>query len=363
MDPYLYKPIFLHFIVLISILSTTISTPDIIQDSDRKTEGFFIMLLSMLLILFVGYRPIDAVFADMVGYAEFYESIPYLDANDDKGFFYIAQFCNNLGFSARSWFCFLDLLYMGGAAFAVYKIFEHNCIIAFAVVFASFSFFSYGVNGVRNGIACSTFLLALAALKYRKFVLVGFLCFLAFHFHKSLLLTIVCLALVYFYNNTLSYFKIWILCIILSLVAGSYFESYFVAQDIIDTGKSSADYFSNSTADMSGFSVQGFRYDFLLYSSVPIFIGCYFVIKQKYEDSFYKILLNLYIICNSVWVLINANWLSNRIAYLSWFMYGFVMMYPVLESPVVHNRARWVGYIVLGNAGFSYLMWIIGKYM
>ena len=47
-----------------------------------------------------------------------------------------------------------------------------------------------------------------------------------------------------------------------------------------------------------------YRWDFLLYSAVPIYVGYFFCIKKRFNDTFYTLLLNIYIICNSFWVLV-----------------------------------------------------------
>lgn len=40
------------------------------------------------------------------------------------------------------------------------------------------------------------------------------------------------------------------------------------------------------------------------------------------------------------WVLVIRANFSDRFAYLSWFMYALVMMYPLLESPDSFNNVR-----------------------
>ena len=79
----------------------------------------------------------------------------------------------------------------------------------------------------------------------------------------------------------------------------------------------------------------GFRWDFLLYGSVPILEGIYFVFKRKYNNQFYCILLSTYILTNAFWVLINEVPFSDRFAYLSWFMMPlllFILFYSIINE-------------------------------
>ena len=90
------------------------------------------------------------------------------------------------------------------------------------------------------------------------------------------------------------------------------------------------EYFTTAP-ELGTFSMIGFRWDFLLYGSVPILEGIYFVFKRKYNNQFYCILLSTYILTNAFWVLINEVPFSDRFAYLSWFMMPVVIIYPILS--------------------------------
>lgn len=46
----------------------------------------------------------------------------------------------------------------------------------------------------------------------------------------------------------------------------------------------------------------------------------------------YKTILNLYLCTNAVWCLCMYASYCNRIAYLSWFMYPIVLIYPLLKE-------------------------------
>lgn len=79
------------------------------------------------------------------------------------------------------------------------------------------------------------------------------------------------------------------------------------------------------------FSYTGFRFDFLLYSLLPIIVAFFFKLRAKTKNELYEKLLCVYLMTNSFWVIfIRANF-SNRFAYLSWFLYPLVLAYPLLN--------------------------------
>ena len=105
------------------------------------------------------------------------------------------------------------------------------------------------------------------------------------------------------------------------------------------------------------FSHTGFRWDFLLYSMMPIVLGYYVVIKRGIQDRTYTILLNTYTLANAFWVMvIRANY-SNRFAYLSWFMYPIVLAYPLLRLDVWGDmQGKRLKQIMLAHIGFTWFM-------
>ena len=65
------------------------------------------------------------------------------------------------------------------------KLFKRYGFYAFYLFIASFSFWAYGTNGIRNGIATSVFLLVFTTNKKWLQVL---LLFIAIQFHSSMLI-------------------------------------------------------------------------------------------------------------------------------------------------------------------------------
>lgn len=364
MNPFIYKPLFLHLVVILSLILARQPAGNMRGPANAVSERTPLVWLSLVLTLFLGLRPVSWAFGDTINYARFYNSAlsAEIDWSGDWLFYLIMEAFRGAGFSVNVFFLFVETVYIGCTCIAVYRLFPRRPLAAFAFVLAAFSFYSYGVNGIRNGMACALFFLSLSYVKEQKWLLAVLFSYASFSVHKSLLLPVGALVLARYYGNTKVYAAAWGVCIVLSLVVGDFVEVIFQNAGFIDTGRS-MDYLSNSGVDMNQFSQKGFRWDFLLYSMVPIWVGMYFVKKKHYHDKFYQLMLNTYIVSNSFWVLVNRSWLSNRVAFLSWFMYGLVVMYPLLQKEYVQERKKKLSMALCGNAAFTYVMWLLGKYM
>ena len=103
----------------------------------------------------------------------------------------------------------------------------------------------------------------------------------------------------------------------------------------------------------------GFRPDFILYSAVPLYLGYLMLNKYKYQSDTYSFLLRLYIMTNSMWMLCMYAEFNNRIAYLSWFMYPFVLLYPVISRERNQIQRKYFRWVVYGHLAFTLFMTFI----
>lgn len=334
--------------------------------NDRNYGCRMATLLSIILIIFVGTRPIDAVFADTVGYAAEYIKPNNLKVDEKRSewiWISFANFCKGLGVSVNVWFTGIAFFYIIPMLLACKRWFyEQNVYLAMLFVFSAFSFFAYGVNGLRNGVACSFVIWAMSlysgSAKYKIFAFC--LCFVGFFIHKSIALPIVCFLVSYYIIKKFQWaLMFWFLSIFLSLSLGSSIASFLTPLLGFDQRFSEYLFAGSNMNLMKNFSYTGFRWDFLLYSCMPILLGYYIIQKRKIEDRIYIILLNTYILANSFWVIvINASF-SNRFAYLSWFMFPIVLAYPLLRLSIWEDQGRKTAYILMFHCAFTYLMWLI----
>ena len=76
----------------------------------------------------------------------------------------------------------------------------------------------------------------------------------------------------------------------------------------------------------------GFRWDFLIYSITPILFARYNFKYMINDCLFYSTIYRTYLLVNAFWLLMIRLPLTDRIAYLSWFMIPFLLLYPVLNG-------------------------------
>lgn len=210
----------------------------------------------------------------------------------------------------------------------------------------NFQFVSYGVNTIRAGLAGSTVLFAIANRdkKWVQFALLAF----SVTIHKSFALPVACYLLALYYDRTKWYFYVWLLSIPASFLGGGFFQGLFGGMLEDERVR----YLTTEAAN-TAYKV-GFRIDFILYSCLPIALGYYYIYKRNFQDLFYKNLYNMYILANTFWILVIRANFSDRFAYLSWFIYSAVMLYPLVKKPeVVEKPLTWGAFIIAGFTAFS----------
>ena len=161
----------------------------------------------------------------------------------------------------------------------------------------------------------------------------------------------------YFVSKPKYMYIVWAIAILISLTIGGYIDNVL---SLMSYDQRLAYNIQNNDAD--GVVLEHrFRWDFLLYSSMPIILGWYTIFKRKVYNKTYLILLGTYIYANSFWVLAIRAIFSNRIAYLSWFIYPIVLVYPLLNFPVFKKQhSKKTAWILLAHLGFTTLLWLIG---
>lgn len=313
------------------------------------------IFLLFFVILYMGLRPLSGYyFGDMSTYNQFFNDYakggtPRPD--QDVLFHQFTKFSSGL-MNNKMYFLLCAVLYVVPAYLISKKWFKEYWFYSFLLIVGSFSFWAYGTNGIRNGIASSFFLMALS--RDRKIYQVLWL-FLAVNFHAAMLLPAAGLISTWFYNKNKMFFIFWMLCIPLSLGLGGFWENLFGG--LVDDSRSI--YLTEGNINDDSFSYTGFRWDFLLYSATGVFAGWYYLYKMKIKDELYERLFNIYLFANSFWILmIRANF-SNRFAFLSWFLLALVIVYPWLKYDTGKNQYRQLGMISLLYIGFTYFMNVI----
>ena len=223
--------------------------------------------------------------------------------------------------------------------FGLKRLFPGSTKLAFLTYLAGFSTFSYSVNGIKAGAAASIFILALS-FRNKKW-LCTLLMLISLGFHHSMILPIASCIIAFFIKKPKLYYWIWGFCLLMAILHITYFQGIFAGMSDEQGAKYLLSTEETTTAHI------GFRPDFILYSAVPVVMGYYFEIKNRYHLSRkYHFLIHFYILTNAIWMLCMYASFNNRIAYLSWFVYPIVIIAPFLDKHN-HNPFR---YVELGKA-------------
>ena len=353
-----YIAIYYYFLLAFTIVVCLMNVK-----SCERYRGILTFVLLSFVFVHIGFRPLDPLFGDTRTYArEFNEMCQYhsFEARKDFFFYYISLLISRITQSTTVYFCILGLSYILPVLFALKKRLPQTYFLVLFAYVCSFSFWGYGVNGLRNGLGVSFFLLAL--LSDKKIIQLLFIA-VSIAFHTSLALPVIALFIAkYLHGNPKTYNVLWLICLLASLIAGHSIGDYLGSISFINgIDERMSGYLTLSTDDMSDitFNQQGFRWDFVLYSSIPIIVGGYYIYNKKYEDSIYKLLYCIYLLCNAFWLLTIYVPFNNRFAYLSWFLHPILLTYPLVTSEhVVRNRNSILHWTLFLNYLFTFIMWL-----
>lgn len=346
---------FLLVVVLIAFFNAFQN--DLTDPESLRRKDSFGKIVLVFIILYLGLRPISFAFGDMgiynIDFQKYVNGAPFDDRKDilfEAMKFYFARYFNAEIFFFTCAFLYVYLLYLASR-----KLFKDYWFYAFLMFVVAFTFWAYGTNGIRNGLATSVFIYAIS--RERKFTVFALL-IATYFIHRGMLIPIVAYLITMYYTNSKTYLIIWLMAIPLSLVLGGFWENFFLGLGFREEKLSTyLGQFNQANAGVE--LIVGFRWDFLIYSAFGVFAGWYFIFKKKIEDQFYEKIFNTYLITNALWILvIRANY-SNRFAFLSWFMLGLVIIYPLLKKEIFKNQHIIIGRIILIFFGFCYLMNVI----
>lgn len=361
--PQYYQTVYLIITALLSFKAYATwkskNNEEILLGKNTNWIGLFVFCL--LFVWIVGNRPNGPYFGDTYFYHHQYMlmvngqlNVP--ETQEGDWIFNTIMFWCAQSMDYHAFFTIVEAGYIFFALWGIIRIFGNNTWGAFIFFIGAFSFFSYGTNGIRSGLACSVVILAFSFLMADKpwEKIVGLLwCWLAIGIHKSALLP--CMAMIFslFVKNPKFSVGLWIFSIALYLVLGNAIGDMFASWGFDDRMSS---YMHN--VDKSILQAKsGFRVDFLLYSAMPIWLGYEVLIKKRVVSKYFPILFNTYIYANSFWVMVMGAVFSNRFAYLSWFMYPLVLAYPCLKLDIWGSRqGKIAATIMLAHIGFTLFM-------
>lgn len=341
-----------------------------VQDINAPSPQFGIIVLAVFLTLLIGLRPMDDrhawMWVDSWHYRQLYNH--YLSIGNSFVFNPLAEnfLWDNLFvfWAINDWgltnlFLISDAIYFGCTYLACRKWFPHDTVIAYLAFLGAFSTYSYSYNGVKAGVAAALFLLALANYEKKVFSIV--LVLLSWGCHHSMIILVAAYILTMFFKNPKWYFYGWALCVLMATLHISFFVNLFAGM----TSDERAVRYLTGAGDNA--YMTGFRPDFILYSAAPILVGYIIFMRNRIEISnLYRVLLCMYLCTNGIWCLCMYAASTNRIAYLSWFMYPFVLIYPFLKEDLsglsllgTRNQYVMLAIVVMYHFLFTFFMEVI----
>lgn len=368
--------IYYHSFLMFIVLLMTINKYYVINkyhgyDVLKRRENTQSMLLFLcFFVLVYGFRPLASCFGDTLNYVGSYERMHEfsnyyfedIKAGKDVIFNTLMFFCAQI-MDVHIFFFIIMLLYIVPMYLGCKKLDSVHVSTMMLFCIGGFIFYASAVNGIRNGMACSLVILALAYLCRGQLLWPIILSFVAIGCHKSTVLPVACMFFVKYVKNPKLMFLGWFGAILISLAFGEFISNLISMSGIDSRIAQNFEVNSKGVGEINGLMIETrFRWDFLLYSFMPILLGWYAIFKRKVYDKTYLMLLGTYIYANAFWVLAIRAIFSNRIANLSWFLYPIVLAYPLLNLPVFKNsHSKKTAWILLAHFGFTFVMFLLGK--
>lgn len=219
------------------------------------------------------------------------------------------------------------LLYVGSYCYFSISHFDNRRAFYFFLMTTGMLGFSvYGVHTIRQGLAIAFVIISLSKgiNSFCRIILLV----LAVSIHKSVFILCIAFVLARYLKNIKLFGALWCICLTISIFNID-FQSLFEDFGFVDNRISE---YGSGEGPSNDYKV-GFRWDFLLYSILPLFFSFYYIIKKKFKNDMYSFMLSAYLITNSIWILVIRMPYTDRVAYLSWFMIPFITISPLLELP------------------------------
>ncbi len=349
------------YFVIVTILTISVRkqhSPQHIKSTQSSTEMGNVLWV-IFFTLFIGLRPISGrYFVDMANYDDYYralyDGVPFHFQWNADNFIFDNLFAwwGAVRLGSRSLFIFMSAIYFGASYLGIRRIFPNHKLMAYTVFLGAFSTFSYATNGIKSGVATSLFIWALGYRDNLKKCLP--LLLLSFGFHHSMQMPICAFIVTLIFKKPKFYFSLWVMCLMCALLHITIFQTLFGSM----SDEQGASYLMVTEDDWGGRT--GFRFDFVLYSAMPVLIGYYTIFKKRIKVSVaYTQLLNLYLCTNAVWMLCMYANFTNRIAYLSWFLYPIVLIYPLLNPLWGSGRDKALSKTIIYHIAFTLFMTFI----
>lgn len=352
-----YLPTYCFGLLALTLLTTVIYMRPTTDFS--FAVGFNRLMLpscAAIIILFIGLRPLSWLFVDMGTYVAMYSRARAGEkVTGDWGFDELLSFFAER-FEVEYFFLFCAFLYIAPLAFAAARRHGEWAWSPFLALLGGFSFFNYGVNGIRHGVAASLIIAAFSTRQNK--VVTALLVVMSFTIHKSVVITGIAFVIASLISRPGIWAAIWMVSAILVAIIGERVNAF-----IFNLLPAIEDLRAESYLLQRGEDKGGYRWDFLLYSSVPVIVSYALAQTRIRAEKEYRVLLSTYIITNTFWVLVIYAGFSNRFAYLSWSFLPWLVIYPFVGTqrdaygnPGVRPQLVLLGGALIVHFSFTFAM-------
>ena len=341
---------YFHYIVFFLNLTAILQCAKGIIYDNRivATNQLLGMFAAVIFIILMGMRPHTAAYGDTINYTHQFKL--FVSTAPSQHWVWQREwlFDNLMRLFAKysnlyAFFTLCAAIYVGTLWVALRRIFGEYNFVPFLIVISMFTFWTYGVNGVRNGMGASLFILAISYADNIPAMLT--IAFIAIGFHNSVLLMIGAALLAWVMNDSRIYLGIWVLCVVISFLFGTTIQEWIAGYANELSGENKlTNYLVMTEREMKseGLIVSTtFRWDFIAYSAMAVALGLYFTVRRNFQDEYYRWILNTYLICNAFWIIIIRAPYSNRFAQISWFILPIVLIYPFMRERFGLTKRRY----------------------
>ena len=240
------------------------------------------------------------------------------------------------------YFVFTALFYSFLYLFVAYKLFPKDVVGYFIIMtVGAMGFVGYGDNAIRSGMSIAVFLFAISFPNKAKVSLL--LILLSLLIHRATVLPVSAYFATFFIKNKKLWELFWVICLLLSILnmdLSPLYQKFGFVDDKVDR-------YVDTIGGVNDYDSR-FRFDFLIYSVVPLYISNIWMNKYKYYNAFYSHMYNTYLLSNAMWLLVIRMAFTDRMAYLSWFLIPILVLYPVLTYEVRMKNAQRVVVFLMG---------------
>lgn len=293
-------------------------------------DSLITLFFGLFLIVASVFSPIGS---DKATYIEFFHIVDEVDWGKDIGWTILTRILHGICLGNHIIYLFvLAFIYV----FAYYAIGKcklgEKYVLYFLLLSAGcLGFWSGATNILRAGIATSFFFFSLCMEEEKKKMYILFsIC--ACMIHNSVIILVVSFFLTKYVQNFKYYIWLWLLFLLLSSANALTPLVSFLSSSMGDIGDRLAEYAFNEDSSTAELYVKaGFRIDFILYSALPIVYSRWIVLKQGYNDLFYKRLSCTYILVNCFFLTMIRVPYADRFALLSWSLISLIILYPYMN--------------------------------